>query len=153
MRSKNFCAGSLRRVTHNMAEDKRFLIISLEGENYAIPITRLLEIMVSRNIQKDPKQTGFFEGKVDFRGTLIPVLNIKKHLKISGHAGTALLVVQGEKGTFGILVDTVLDILDVEQRPIPLPKGTVDPGLQCYSGILRYKEKLALLLNEDGLQP
>jgi chemotaxis signal transduction protein len=59
-----------------MAEDKRFLTVSLEGKNYAIPVTKLLEITVARNIQQDPNMTELFERPFDFRGALIPVLNI-----------------------------------------------------------------------------
>ena len=135
-----------------MAEGKRFLIFLLEGEHYAIPITSLLEITVARDLQKDPNLTGF-EGKFEFRGTWVPVLNINKFLKLSGKPGVTLLVVKGKKRTLGILVDAIADILDTEQKLISLPKSLVDPGLRCYSGILRYKESLVLLLNEDGLLP
>ncbi len=136
-----------------MAENKRFLILSLEGESYAIPITRLLEITVARNIQSDASLDDFFEGKIEFRGSPIPVLNIKKMLKLSGGPLTTLLVVKNKKRTFGILVDAVTDILDSVQNVIPLPKGVVVPGVHCYNGILRHKEALVLLLNEDGLLP
>jgi chemotaxis signal transduction protein len=135
-----------------MAEGKRFLIFSLEGENYAIPITGLLEITVARDIQKDPTLTGF-EGKFEFRGSWVPALNINTVFKLSSQPGTTLLVVKGKKRLLGILVDAVTDILDTEQKLIPLPKGLVDPGLRCYLGVLRYKENLVLLLNEDGLLP
>jgi chemotaxis signal transduction protein len=131
----------------------RFLILLLDGESYAIPIARLLEITVARAIQRDAKHSELFEGTVEFRGAWIPVLNIKKIFKLPGAPGTTLLVVKSGKGAIGILVDAVTDILDTEQRPIPLPTGVTKPGLRYYSGILRHKEKLVLLLNQDGLLP
>ena len=134
-----------------MDEGTRFLILSLDGENYAIPITRLLEIMVAHNIQKDPKIMEPFEGKFEFRGTWIPVLNLKKIFKLSGSPGVTLLVIKNARGMLGLLVEAVMDILDTEQRLIPLPNGVVNPGLRCYKGILRHKESLVLLLNEDEL--
>jgi len=136
-----------------MDDGTRFLILSLEGENYAIPITRLMEIMVARNIQKDPKLTELFEGTFEFRGTSIPVLNLKKIFKLSGHPGETLLVIKNARGMLGILVEAVMDILDTEQRLIPLPNGVINPSLQYYKGILRHKENLVLLLNEDELLP
>lgn len=136
-----------------MNEGTRFLILSLEGENYAIPITRLLEITVPRNMQKDSNLTAVFEGKFEYRGKLIPVLNIKKVFKLPGAPGMTLLVVKSSKGTLGILVDAVMEILDTEQKPVLMPKGVVNPSLRYYSGILRHKETLVLLLNEDGLLP
>ncbi|MFA5072879.1 MAG: chemotaxis protein CheW [Nitrospirota bacterium] len=133
-----------------MPNGTRFLIVSLESEHYAIPIARLLEITVARTIQKDPKLTGAFEGKMEFRGAWIPILNIKKFLKLASQSGTTLLVVKCGSGMLGLLVDAVEDIVDTAQRPIPLPGGIMDPSCKCYGGILRYKDKLALLLNEEG---
>jgi purine-binding chemotaxis protein CheW len=129
----------------------RFLILSLGGENYAIPIARLLEITMPRNIQKDPKQAENFEGKVEYRGTWIPVVNIKKILNVAGGPGENLLVVNSSKGVFGLLVDSVVEILDTEQKPAPMPNGVVNPGLPYYRGILRHKDGLVPLLDEDGL--
>ncbi len=136
-----------------MDEGTRFLIISLGGESYAIPIARLLEIAVPRNIRKDPNLTGLFEGKFEFRGKWIPVLNIKKILKIPGEPGSALLVVNSTKGVLGLLVDAVTEIVDTAQKPVAVPRGVMNPTLQYFDGILRHKDDLILLLNEDGLTP
>lgn len=134
-----------------MDEGTRFLILSLDGGRYAIPITRLLEITVPRGIQKDANLTTVFEGKFEFRGKWIPVLNAKKIFKLPGKAGSALLVVKGAKGILGILVDAVTEIIDTDQTPVPVPKGVLNPTLRFYAGILRHKGDLILLLNEDGL--
>lgn len=136
-----------------MDESIRFLILSLEGESYAIPITRLLEITAPHDIQKDAKLTEMFEGKFEFRGRWIPVLNIKKIFKLQGKPGSSLLVVKSSKGVLGVLVDAVIEILDTGQRPTALPAGVMNPSLKYYSGILRHKDGLVLLLNEDGLLP
>jgi purine-binding chemotaxis protein CheW len=136
-----------------MDSGTRFLILLLDGESYAIPIARLLEITVARAIQRDPNRSEIFEGTFDFRGARIPVLSIKKIFKLPGPTGTTLLVVKNGKGVLGILVDAVTDILDTEQRPVPVPKGVMNPGQRYYAGILRHKEKLVLLLNQDGLLP
>jgi chemotaxis signal transduction protein len=136
-----------------MDASTRFLILLLDGESYAIPIARLLEITVARAIQRDAKRSELFEGTIEFRGAWIPVLNIKKVFRLTGAPGTTLLVVKSGKGAVGILVDAVTDILDTAQKPIPLPAGVVRPGLRYYNGILRHKDTLVLLLNQDGLLP
>jgi len=131
----------------------RFLILSLEGETYGLPIARLIEITMSQNIQQDRNLTGMFEGKFDFRGKSLPVLNIKKIFKIPGMPGKTLLVVKSDRGMLGLLVDAVTEILDTKQKPVPVPKGVINPSLQYYRGILRHKENLVLLLNEDSFLP
>lgn len=136
-----------------MNEGTRFLIVSLGGESYAMPITRLLEIAVPQAIKKDANLTEVFEGKFEFRGKWIPVLNIKKIFRLPGKPGTALLVVTSAKGVLGILVDAVTEIIDTAQKPVPVPKGVMNPTLQYFGGILRYRDDLVLLLNENGLLP
>ncbi len=137
-----------------MDEGTRFLILSLDGESYAVPITRLLEITTPRGIQKDAKLTEVFEGKFEFRGKWIPVLNVKKILMLGGNKpGDALLIIRGAKGILGVLVDAVTEIIDTGQKPAPIPKGVVNPTLRYYDGILRHKGGLIILLNEDGLLP
>ncbi len=136
-----------------MDDATRFLILSLEGERYAISITRLLEIAVPRGIQKDANLTEVFEGKVEFRGKRVPVLNVKKIFKLPGKPGTALLMIKGAKGVLGMLVDAVTEIIDTAQKPVPVPKGVMNPTLQYFGGILRHRDDLILLLNEDGLRP
>ncbi len=136
-----------------MAEGTRYLILSLQGEGYAIPISRLLEITVPRDIQKDKSLSEVFEGKCEYRGRLVPVLNLKKIFNLQGNKGTALLMVQSAKGTLGLLVDEVTEIFDTAQKPAPVPAGILNPSMRYYGGILRYRDSLVLLLNEDGLLP
>jgi chemotaxis signal transduction protein len=135
-------------------EDKtRFLIVSLEGESFALPITSLLEITVARNIQKDQKLSEIFEGKLDYRGKMIPVVNLKKVLKLPGNPGGGLIVVKSNKGILGLLVDTANELLETTQKPVPMPRGVLNPSLNYYAGVLRNREDLVVLLNEDGLLP
>jgi purine-binding chemotaxis protein CheW len=136
-----------------MNEGTRFLIVTLGGESYAMPIARLLEIVVPQAIKKDANLTEVFEGKFEFRGKWVPVLNIKKIFRLPGKPGTALLVVNSAKGVLGMLVDAVTEIIDTAQKPVPVPKGVMNPTLRYFGGILRYRDDLILLLNEDGLLP
>ena len=136
-----------------MDEKTRFLILSLEGESFAIPITSLLEITVPRNIRKDQKLSEIFEGKLDYRGKMIPVVNLKKVLKLPGNPGGGLIVMKSSKGVLGLLVDTAKELLETSQKPVPMPRGVLNPSLNCYAGILRNREDLVVLLNEDGLLP
>ena len=110
-----------------MDEGTRFIVVSLGGENYAVPIARLLEIVIPQAIKKDANLTELFEGKFEFRGRWIPVLNMKKVFGLPGKSGTSLLVVQSAKGVLGLLVDAVTEIIDAAQKPAPLPKGVMNP--------------------------
>lgn len=136
-----------------MAQGNRFLILSAADENYALPLAKLVEITVARAIQREPDASGPVEGTIEFRGKTIPVLDLKKTLQLAGAPGTALLVVKGKKEQFGILTDAVSDIFDTPQKPVALPKNVLPRDVRSYGGILRYKDNLVLVLNEDELLP
>lgn len=136
-----------------MDEENRFLILSLNGESYAISIARLVEISAPRQIQKDKNLSELFEGKVDYRGKMIPVLNLRKVFKMPLQGGTALLILKSAKGPLGVLVDAVSEIISADHAPSPIPAGLMNPSIKYYRGILRHGEQLVLLLNEDGLLP
>lgn len=136
-----------------MDQKTRFLILSLQGESFAIPVASLLEISVPRTIQKDQNLSEIFEGRIDYRGKLIPVVNLKKILRLPGNPGGGLVVLKSSKGVFGLLVDAAKELLETAQKPVPMPHGVLNPDLNYYAGILRHREDLVLLLNEDGLLP
>ncbi len=134
-----------------MDEGSRFLILSLDGGNFAIPIISVLEIASMRGIDPDAALTAPYEGTSDFRGKKIPVLNLKKVFQLTGPPGATMLVVKGAKGITGFLADSVTEIIDSTERASPVPSGVMDRSLRYFKGVLRSKGELILLLNEDGL--
>ncbi len=136
-----------------MDESKRYLILSLDGASFAIPITSLLEITVPRNIQRDQKLSEIFEGKMEYRGKLIPVVNLKKILKLPGKPGSGLIVMKSSKGLLGLLVDSASELLETQEKPTAIPRGVLNSSLNYYAGLLKNRDDLVLLLNEEGLLP
>ncbi len=135
-----------------MNSGTQFLILSLEGESYAVSISRLLEITVPRDIQRDAGLTEAFEGKFEYRGKPVPVLNLKKVFKLRGNPGGVLLILKNSRGEMGMLVDAVVQIVETDKVPIPIPKGVMNPSLlSYYGGIIRHNDGLTLILKEEGL--
>jgi purine-binding chemotaxis protein CheW len=134
-----------------MDETKRFLIVSVEGASFAVSIASVLEITVPRKIQKDQKLSEIFEGKIEYRGSMVPVVNLKKVLKLPGNPGNGLIVIRSNKGLLGILVDGASELLETKVLPDAMPRGVMSQGINCFAGVLRNRDDLVLLLNEEGL--
>lgn len=134
-----------------MGQETRYLIFSLEGEDYAITIERLVEITVPRGLRKDDSLTEHFEGTVEIRGKILPVLNLKKVFTLPAAPGNVLLVLRTAGGETGVLVDAVTEMMDTEAQPRSIPKGVLNPSLPYFRGILKHKGSMLFLLNEDGL--
>lgn len=134
-----------------MGQGPRLLIFSIEGDDYAISTERLVEITVSGLVLNDETLTANFEGKMEFRDRILPVLNLKKVFKVQGKPGKVLLVLKTAKGEVGLLVDAVTEFLNTEKQVRPIPQGVMNPTLPYFTGILKHKGSILLLLNEDGL--
>ena len=134
-----------------MAESTRFVILSLEEETYAIPLSSVVEITALRGLERDKNLTEIFEGKTEFRGKWLPVVNTKKLFRVQGLPGKILLVLKSAKGMIGLLVDAVAEVFETDRKATPVPPGVINPTLTFYRGLLRHKGSLVLLLNEDGL--
>jgi purine-binding chemotaxis protein CheW len=134
-----------------MDERNRFLIVSLEGESFALAISNLVEITVPRAVQKDPKLSAVFEGTMEFRGNTIPVADLKKILTIPGRPGASLLVMKNAKGTMGLLVDTAVALLTAAEAPSQMPRGLLRGSQKTYAGLLRTADTLVPLLDVEGL--
>jgi purine-binding chemotaxis protein CheW len=134
-----------------MDEGTRYLILSLGGGSYALPISHLVEITARRDIQRDANRTGIVEGKIEYRGKLITVINLSKLFKLPDGPGGALVVIRNANGILGLLADAVTEIVNTEQRTVPLPKGIMSSSVPYYSGVLRYQNGIVLALNVDEL--
>lgn len=101
------------------------------GEDYAIDIMRVREIIRPLPITPIPRAPAFVEGVVRLRGEVIPVLDVRKRLGVAqaplGRKGRFLLVnVAGRR--IGLVVDEVCEVLRLPRSDIRAapPLGDAD---------------------------
>jgi purine-binding chemotaxis protein CheW len=95
------------------------------GEDYAIDIMRVREIIHPLPITKVPRAPAFVEGVVRLRGEDIPVLDVRKRLGVEAQPETRksrFLIVNVARRRLGLVVDEVCEVLRLprsEIRPAP----------------------------------
>jgi len=134
------------------------------GEDYAIDILRVREIIHPLPITRVPRTPPFLEGVIRLRGEVIPVLDVRKRLGV-GDGGstrkTRFVVVNVAGRRIGLVVDEVCDVLRVPRSEIrPAPSLGAGPrfflgvcGGESASGGRRRAapDRLRLLLNVKAL--
>ena len=55
----------------------QFVGFRLDGEDYAIAITKIQEIIVMKPITRIPQVPAFIEGLINLRGSVIPIVNLR----------------------------------------------------------------------------
>ena len=84
------------------------------GEDYAIDIMRVREIIHPLPITPVPRAPAFVEGVIRLRGDVIPVLDVRKRLGVAAASPTRksrFLVVNVAGRRVGLVVDEVREVL------------------------------------------
>jgi len=123
------------------AGDRRVQLCTFRigGEDYAIDIMRVREIIRPLPITRVPRSPSFLEGVIRLRGEVIPILDVRKRLGVAVEEPTrktrfAIVNVAGQR--IGLVVDEVCEVLRIpreEIRPAP-PLGAVG-GPRFFLGV------------------
>lgn len=134
---------------------KSYLTFQLNEEKFAVNVGQVIEIVEVPPITKIPNSPTYLLGVVNLRGSILPVVDarIKFGLKANDYTvNTCILVLQlsieEEQITLGALVDTVSEVLEVEQEQIqPFPALGTSYKPEFIIGVIKDKDQFILILN------
>jgi len=140
------------------------LVFKLSNEDYAFKVSDIEEILRPQNVTTVPRVQDFILGVTSLRGKVIPLLDLKKRLALTGDGEkprAKVLILKGAKGSVGVLVDRVVDVLRVPGEAIVEPpqhlseselkyiEGVVVEGGRFIS-IIRIEDVLDFGISEAG---
>ena len=133
-----------------MSETRQLVIFSLAREEYALPITRVQEIIRYMEPRSVASSSPWIRGVINLRGRIVPVCDLAMRLGLSHqHSDSAkIAVVETRGGTAGVVVDSVEEVLTVSTDRIEAV-GSADSGY--VDGVAKLDQRLPILLNPDGL--
>jgi purine-binding chemotaxis protein CheW len=133
-----------------MGETRQLVIFSLAREEYALPITRVQEIIRYTEPRSVASSSPWIRGVINLRGRIVPVCDLAMRLGLSHqHSDSAkIAVVETRGGTAGVVVDSVEEVLTVSTDRIEAV-GSADSGY--VDGVAKLDQRLPILLNPDGL--
>ncbi len=122
-----------------------FLSFMLGEEEYALPLTRISEIIKPRSITDVPRCKGFVLGIISLRGVIIPVFDLLTKLnlgKVTWNRSARIVIVHRNDGDLvGLATDSVEDVVRVlpgDIEPPPPAMGGVEA--QYLEGVGRAEE-------------
>lgn len=101
------------------------------GEDYALDIMRVREIIPPLPVTPVPRAPPFVEGVVRLRGEVIPVLDVRRRLGvplIPATRKTKYLIVDVAGRRLGLVVDEVTEVLRIPRAEIRPAPALVDGG-------------------------
>lgn len=130
----------------------KYLLFTLGEELYGIAIASVTEIIEMQKITEVPDMPGFIKGVINLRGRVIPVMNLRLRFGMTEREyddRTCIVVVEVEKSSMGLIVDTVAEVYDIPEReiePAPSFKDTEGKG-QYISGIGKVEDRATILID------
>ena len=134
-----------------------YLTFKLGEEEFAAHVSRVLSIMEMTKITQVPKTPGYMKGVINLRGQVLPVIDTRLKFGMSSAeytANTCIVVmeveVNGENVQVGTIVDSVQEVLEIEEDQIQ-PPPTIGNRIKSefIYGMAKIEDKFIMILDMD----
>ena len=126
---------------------KEILVFELENQRFGLPVSDVIETIRAVTITPLPHAPSIIEGILNFRGKIVPVLDIRarfhkkpKLIEIQDH----LILARAGTRQVALRVDRATDLVRVPEKDIEDSKK-VTTKLEFISGVARLAEGMVLI--------
>jgi len=122
---------------------------------FGVPIAHILEIVGGARPQPVPLAPPFVGGLVHYRGDVLTTVSLRRTLGLPAREGAQdILVLENAGGCFGLLVDSVGEVLQVSLADHePNPSILDERRRALFAGAYKLKDKLLVMLDPERLDP
>jgi purine-binding chemotaxis protein CheW len=139
---------SSQRLGREMAE---LLVFWVGDEEYAIDILEIQELIKLPAVTQVPRTSEAILGITSLRGTVVPVLELSRILKLGTRPvsrTTRVLVLRGGGDPVGLVVDRVTSVVRIERESIEaVPRTMQTETGDLLAGVGRVDERLLIILD------
>lgn len=134
---------------------QQYIGFNLNDGEYTIPILKVREIISLPPITKMPQSPSYIEGVANIRGSIIPIVNIKRLANLDGSdkKGDKVIIIASGKMVFGILVDGITGVINIDETAIEPPENVINKASEIIGGVIKLDSRILVLLNTSRLIP
>lgn len=133
----------------------QLVVFKLGREEYGISILQVQEIKRMTDITRVPRTPDYIEGVINLRGSVLPVIDLKKRLDLPHQddtEDTRIIIVKIEDIAVGMIVDAVSEVMAINGENIEAPDTVVGGVSTNYlSGVGKQDNRLLILLNLEAI--
>lgn len=132
-------------------EAKQYIVVMIGNEQYGIDISYIDNIVRMQKITRVPKSQHYFNGVINLRGEIVPVMSIRKKMGLEEdvfeNATRIIILKLEEKGLLGIIVDEVKEVVNLGEDEI---EKASNKG-KFINGIGKHGDELISLLEINAI--
>jgi purine-binding chemotaxis protein CheW len=148
---------SSQQITEKLpaGDQNQHLTFELSGEELAVPVANVREIIRYGKLTHMPMVPDFIEGVINLRGSVVPVINLAEKFGISksnSDKRTCFIIMEIEMKdssvTMGVVVDKVLQVAEIAESDIE-PSPTLGANIQTrfITGMARTEDGFIVILD------
>ena len=139
----------------HVAESTRLVTFRLGSHLFAAEIHAVQRVLRYEQPRALPDMPEWMEGVVDYQGTMVPVIDMRRRFGLAASAPGAqarLMVCAAPGGLAAMLVDAVLDVKPVQPGELMNPPDLFS-GLagEYLKGLTRRQDQLVVVLDVESL--
>ena len=126
--------------TESKSETKQYIVVNIGVEQYGIDIGYVDNIVRMQKITRVPKSQDYFNGVINLRGEIVPVMSIRKRFNLEKDTfadKTRIIILKPEQQEpIGVIVDMVKEVVNLDSEHIDkMAIDTKDERSKYISGI------------------
>ncbi|MCL5105562.1 MAG: chemotaxis protein CheW [Armatimonadetes bacterium] len=134
-------------------QSEQLVVFELAGEQYGVDIGAVNTIIRMQEVTAIPRAPSFVEGVINLRGSIIPVIDLRKRFGLTlGEItkSSRIVVVEAGGQMIGMVVDAVAETLRLNSDAIEPPSPVVTSVDSDYlRGVGKHENRLVILLDLD----
>ena len=129
--------------------------LTVDGRLFGIDTRQIREVLGPRKVQAIPLAPAFLAGILAYRGEVLTAVDLRCLLNLPPNEDKGcLLVLDGGGSPFGLLVDSVGGVVEVEAKTLAANPTTLAASSKAlFHGAYRVPEGLIIHLDADRLRP
>jgi purine-binding chemotaxis protein CheW len=134
----------------------QYVVFFLGQEEYGIHILHTQEINRLKDLKmnKVPNAPSFIQGLINLRGEIVPILNLRQRFELPPQQTdkkTRVIIAKSENKIFGLLVDRVSHVLQLDEINISIPPEEIRYNTDYITGLGKKDKRTIFLLDVNKL--
>ncbi|MDD4003809.1 MAG: chemotaxis protein CheW [Elusimicrobiaceae bacterium] len=128
----------------------QLVVFAMGGQQYAVKITLVREILNTVHITPAPRMPWFCPGIINLRGDIIPVFDFRRYLRLERPAGGTddVYIILSYGGlSFCVIADSVIDTVKTPEKGLV----RLEVRKECIQGFVQLGSRMILVLNPDDM--
>jgi purine-binding chemotaxis protein CheW len=137
------------------ASAMQLVVFNVGDQSYGVDIQQVREIRAWAPVTVIPQAPAFVRGVINLRGLIVPIVDLRAILGLGTTVptnGHVVIIVMVEKRVVGVLVDSVLDIVGINDTDLkPIPTGSTSANEGCLENLLTLGERTIIIVSPERL--